>query len=81
MEKQGRLQDAMTYLNIAEKMAGQYLYKVETLYLIGGVCAAVNPEKVPMENSGIAQVIADNKKKLEEKLAPKTSETPRNAGK
>ena len=45
MEKQGKLTDAMTYLNIGEKFAEQYVYKVETAYLIGGVCAAVNPEK------------------------------------
>jgi len=35
MEKQGKLTDAMTYLNIGEKFAAQYLYKVDTAYLFG----------------------------------------------
>jgi hypothetical protein len=80
MEKQGKLLDAMTYLNIGGKVAGQYLYKLDTVYLIGGICAAVNPEKTTTENSMIAQVIADNKKKLEEKLGPKPAQTPKNGG-
>ena len=41
MEKQGKLTDAMMYLNIGIKLADQYLNKVETAYLFGGVCAAV----------------------------------------
>jgi hypothetical protein len=81
MEKQGKILDAMTYLNIGEKVAELYLYKVDAVYLIGGVCAAVNPEKATTEKSPIAQIIADNKKKLEEKLGPKPAETPKNAGK
>jgi hypothetical protein len=81
MEKQGKLLDAMTYLNIGGKVADHYLHKVATVYLIGGVCAAANPEKATTETSSIAQVIADNKKKLEEKLGPKPAETPKNAGK
>jgi tetratricopeptide (TPR) repeat protein len=68
MEKQGKLTDAMTYLNIGEKFAAQYLYKVDTAYLFGDVCAAVNPEKATGEKSQIAQVIAENKKKLAEKM-------------
>jgi hypothetical protein len=81
MEKQGKLTDAMTYLNIGEKVAEQYLYKVDTAFLIGGVCAAVNPEKMTAEKSPIAQVIADNKKKLAERIGSKPAETPKNLGK
>ena len=81
MEKQGKLTDAMTYLNIGEKVAEQYLYKVDTAFLIGGVCAAVNPEKTTAEKSPIAQVIADNKKKLAERIGSKPAETPNNLGK
>lgn len=81
MEKQGKLTDAMTYLNIGEKIAEQYLYKVDTAFLIGGVCAAVNPEKMTAEKSPIAQVIADNKKKLAERIGSKPAETPKNFGK
>ena len=68
MEKQGKLTDAMTYLNIGEKFAAQYLNEVETVYLFGDVCAAVNPERATGEKSQIAQVIAENKKKLAEKM-------------
>jgi hypothetical protein len=81
MEKQGKLTDAMTYLNIGEKFAEQYLYKVDTAFLIGGVCAAVNPEKMTAEKSSVAQVIADNKKKLAERMGSKPAETPKKPGK
>lgn len=81
MEKQGRLLDAMAYLKIGAQAADQYLHKVETLYLIGGVCAAVNPEPAIEEKSPVAQIIAGNKKKLEEKLGSKAAEPPAGAGK
>jgi hypothetical protein len=80
MEKQGKLVDAMTYLNIGEKSADQYLYKVSTFYLLGGVCAAVNPEKTTNEKSEIAEVIAGNKKKLAERMVSNPLETPKNSG-
>jgi hypothetical protein len=68
MEKHGKLTDAMTYLNIGEKLAAQYVNKVDTAYVFGNVCAAVNPEKAAGETSEIAPVIAANKKKLAEKM-------------
>jgi hypothetical protein len=74
------LVDAMTYLNIGEKAANLYLYKVERFYLLGGVCAAVNLEKATDEKSQIAEVIAGNKKKLAEKMGPKPLETPKTPG-
>jgi hypothetical protein len=81
MEKQGKLLDAMAYLTIGEKLAEDYRYKAETAYLLGGVCAAVNPEKILVEKSIIAQVIAANKKKLSERLAAKPAEIPQHPGK
>lgn len=81
MEKQGKLVDAMAYLTIGEKLAEHYLYKAETAYLLGGVCAAVNPEKTMGEKSTIAQVIADNKKKLAERMPAKPADIPQNPGK
>lgn len=81
MEKQGKLLDAMAYLTIGEKFARQYYYQLETAYLIGGVCAAVNPEKNLAEKSAIAQVIAENKKKLAERVAAKPADVPKNAEK
>lgn len=68
MEKQGKLADAMTYLTIGEKFAPQYLNEVETVYLFGDVCAAVILERATGEKSQIAQIIAENKKKLAEKI-------------
>lgn len=79
MEKQGRLVDAMTYLHIGEKMAADYLYTVETVYLLGVVCGAVLPEKTLGQASQIAQVIAANKKKLAEKMASLPPETSKNS--
>jgi hypothetical protein len=81
MEKHGKLTDAMTYLNIGEKFAGQYLYTVDKVYLIGGLCAAVNPEKTKAAASMVAQVIAENKKKLAEKMDSKPADTSKKASK
>lgn len=79
MEKQGKLTDAMMYLNIGIKLADHYLNKVDTAYLFGDVCAAVNPQPETGEKSQIAQVIADNKKKLAEKMGSGPLETPKNS--
>jgi Tfp pilus assembly protein PilF len=68
MEKQGRWQDALAYLKLAEKYAPDYLQQVETLYLIGGVVAAVKPEKAQAPQSQVASIIAENKRKLKERL-------------
>ncbi len=68
MEKQGKLTDAMAYLKVAATLAGDYHQKVETLYLIGGVLAAVKPVKNSENQSQVVQVIADNRRKLAEKM-------------
>lgn len=81
MEKQGKLIEAMTYLNIGKKFAEQYFYKVDTAYLIGGVGAAVNPEKATGEKSEIAQIITENQKKLTEKMGSEPAGIPANSGK
>ena len=81
MEKQGKLIDAMTYLNIGKKLAEQYFYKVDTAYLIGGVGAAVNPEKDTGEKSEIAKIITENQKKLTEKMGSEPAGIPANSGK
>ncbi len=69
LEKKGQLQDAMTYLNHAEKFADQYYYKVDQVCLVGGLCSAVKPSKTTAEKSTILQVILENKKKLAERWA------------
>ncbi len=68
MEKQGKLPDALAYLKVAATLASAYHQKVETIYLIGGVLAAVKPEKATDNRSQIAQVVADNRRKLAEKM-------------
>jgi len=69
MEKQGRLVDAMTYLKIAAKAAENYKNRVKQAHLLGLLCAAVNPEKETADKSAVSQVIADNQRKLAEKMA------------
>jgi hypothetical protein len=81
MEKQGKLIDAMMYFNIGIKKADLYLNKVDTAYLFGGVCAAVNPLAETGEKSQIAQVMAENKKKLAEKMGSEPLEAPAPSGK
>ncbi|AEB10436.1 tetratricopeptide repeat protein [Desulfobacca acetoxidans] len=81
MEKQGKMQDAMTYLTNAEKYADQYLYKVDQVCLIGGLCSAVKPEKTTTPKSTISGVIADNKKKLAAKMGPKPADIPKDVPK
>lgn len=68
MEKQGKLTDAVAYLKVAATSAGDYHQKVETIYLIGGVLAAVKPTKTDEPQSQVIQVIADNRRKLAEKM-------------
>lgn len=68
MEKQGKMADALAYLKVAETFAGAYHYKVETLYLIGGVLAALKPEKAAENQTQVAKIISDNKRKLIEKM-------------
>jgi tetratricopeptide (TPR) repeat protein len=80
MEKQGKFADAMTYLNIGAKLAENYVYKVDTVYLIGGVTAAVIPEKTTTEKSPIAKVIDENQRKLAEKMGSKPADTSKNPG-
>ena len=71
----------MAYLNIGKKLAEQYLYKVETAYLIGGVCAAADPEKATGEKSEIAKIITENQKKLTEKMGSEPAGIPASSGK
>jgi Tfp pilus assembly protein PilF len=81
LEKQGKLAEAMTYLQSGEKLASRYLYQLDTAYLIGGICAAVNPEKTTAGNSPVARVISDNKKKLTARMGLKTADFSQSQGK
>ncbi len=81
MEKQGKFADAQAYLKVAATSAADYRQKVETMYLIGGVVAAVRPEKTVAPESQIAEIIAANMQKLAERLgvaaSPPRSTPPR----
>ena len=77
MEKQGRWPDALAYLKVAEVQAGDYQQRIETLYLIGGVVAAVKPEKAPAPQNQLAAIIAENKAKLMERLGQSGAGQPK----
>jgi len=76
MEKQGRWPDALAYLKVAEVQASEYPQRIETLYLIGGVVAAVKPEKAPAPQNQLAAIIAENKNKLMERLGLAGTDKP-----
>jgi len=67
-EKNGKLKDAMAYLVDAKTHAKEYVNKVQQTCFVGGLCAAVKPEKVTGTESTIAPVIAENILKLEPKI-------------
>ena len=75
MEKQGKLPDAAAYLKVAAAFAGAYHQKIETLYLIGGVVAAAKPEKATGSQSQIAPLIAENRRKLADKMGVPLEDT------
>jgi Flp pilus assembly protein TadD len=68
-ERQGRRQEALAYLEEAARSAGEYREKVEEACFVGGLCAAVKPLQVVGQESSLAAVVADNLKKLKDKLA------------
>ncbi|MFZ5451007.1 MAG: tetratricopeptide repeat protein [Thermodesulfobacteriota bacterium] len=80
-EKQGHLQEALAYLVDAQLNAKDYLDKVQQTCFVGGLCAGVKPLKKVGATSAIATVIAENLKKLQDKMAknplpPKPSTPP-----
>ena len=70
-EQQGHLQEAMSFLVDAQANAKDYHDKVEQTCFVGGLCAGVKPVKMVGPASTIAGVIAENIKRLQEKLAKK----------
>jgi len=68
-EKQGHLQEALAYLVDAQVNAKDYLDKVQQTCFVGGLCAGVKPLKKVGATSTIATVIAENLKKLQDKMA------------
>lgn len=68
-EKQGHLREALAYLVDAQLNAKDYLDKVQQTCFVGGLCAGVKPLKKVGATSTIATVIAENLKKVQDKMA------------
>lgn len=68
-EKQGHLQEALAYLVDAQLNAKDYLDQVQQTCFVGGLCAGVKPLKKMGATSTIATVIAENLKRLQDKMA------------
>lgn len=68
-EKKGKLKDAVAYLEGATMYAKDYLDKVEQTCFVGGLCNAVKPVQILGTESAIAPIVAENLKKLKEKVA------------
>jgi len=69
MEKQGKMKEAMAFLTDAQAHAKEYFDKVEQTCFVGGLCAGVKPVKIVGPTSSIAPIIAENMKKLQDKMA------------
>lgn len=80
MERQGKLQEAMTYMHNAEKEVTKYPYRVSSqVCFTGGLCTAVMPEKEFTKTTGtsVAAVIGDNIIKLQKKMGPDPASIPK----
>jgi tetratricopeptide (TPR) repeat protein len=69
MEKQGKMKEALAFLTDAQTNAKDYFDKVDQTCFVGGLCAGVKPVKIVGPTSTIAPIIAENMKKLQEKMA------------
>lgn len=68
-EQQGKQQEALALLVDAQLNAKDYLDKVQQTCFVGGLCAGVKPVKAVGATSTIAEVIAANLKRLQDKMA------------
>jgi hypothetical protein len=68
-ERDGKLNDAMAFLNRAGTHAGEYFDKVSQTCFAGGGCLAVKPLREVGEQSSIAPIIQENIMKLQAKIA------------
>lgn len=73
-EREGKLKEALGYLDRAASKADQYPYKIsKQVCFPGGLCTAIKPERAYTTTAGtsIAAVIGDNISKLSKKMEPK----------
>lgn len=68
-EKQGHLPEALAYLVDAQLNAKDYLDKVQETCFPGGLCVGVKPVKTVGPTSTIAGIVAENLKRLQDKMA------------
>ena len=68
-EREGKLNDAMAFLNRADTHANEYFDKVSQTCFAGGGCLAVKPLREVGEKSTIAPIIQENITKLQAKIA------------
>jgi tetratricopeptide (TPR) repeat protein len=73
-EREGKLKQALGYLNAAAAKADQYPYKIsKQVCFPAGLCTAIKPEREYTTTTGtsIAAVIGDNISKLQKKMETK----------
>ncbi|MEW6388290.1 MAG: tetratricopeptide repeat protein [Thermodesulfobacteriota bacterium] len=68
-EKQGKMKEAMAFLNDAIKYAGDYQQKVTQTCFVEGLCTAARPVKETGPTSTILPIVRENIKRLREKAA------------
>jgi Flp pilus assembly protein TadD len=68
-ERDGKLKDAMSFLQQATLHAAQYKDKVQQTCFVGGLCTAVKPLRQTGVESSIAPIVQENIKRLQEKMA------------
>jgi Tfp pilus assembly protein PilF len=75
-EQGGKFNDAMAFLKQATVAAADYKDKVAQTCFAGGGCMAVKPVRAVADKSAIADIVAENIKKLEAKMAAAKTPAP-----
>jgi Flp pilus assembly protein TadD len=68
-EREGKLKDAMSFLQQATLHAAQYKDKVQMTCFVGGLCTAAKPVRQLGPTSAIAPIVQENITRLQEKMA------------
>ncbi|MDD3580755.1 MAG: tetratricopeptide repeat protein [Desulfobacca sp.] len=76
MERQGKMQEALSYLKQGATHAKDYYNQLQQICFPGGLCYAARPVKKLGTESAIAPIISENIKRLEAKMGPKPEDIP-----
>ncbi|MFP3867345.1 MAG: tetratricopeptide repeat protein [Desulfobacteraceae bacterium] len=76
MERQGKMQEALSYLKQGATHAEDYYEQLQQICFPGGLCYAARPVKKLGTESSIAPIIAENILRLETKMGPKPEDIP-----